>query len=104
MSLWPYIEIQFVDARAGADRLEAIRVREDPVRPVTAGAPAEHAHLRAVDDALRDQRVHARHDVVDSPSEVVARRLDLVLLAVVRRAAVVGHEHRVARAGVDCAP
>ena len=88
-------------SRSGADRLEAIGVRENPVRPVTAGAPAEHAHLGAIDDSLGDQVVDARHDVFVALLEIVADDVGFVLFAVVGRAAVVWHQHSVAGAGVS---
>jgi hypothetical protein len=67
---------------------------------VTAGAPAEDAHLRAVDDPLRDQVIDAGHDVFVAPLEVIADDVGLVRLAVVRRPAIVGTKHDVSCASI----
>ena len=40
--------------------LEAVRLREDPVGPVAARAPAERAHAVAVHDAFVDSVIHSR--------------------------------------------
>src|SRR5207247_7669684 len=48
---------------ASADRLEAIGMCKNPVRPGTASTPAEYSLCRAVDDALSDQVVDTSHDV-----------------------------------------
>src|SRR5205823_12901294 len=69
--------------------------------PVTAGAPAEHAHLRAIDNSLGDQVVDARHDVFVALLEITADDVGFVLFAVVGRPPVVGHQYRVARTGVS---
>ena len=82
---------------AGADGLEAVRLREDPVGPVAARAPAERAHAVAVHDALVDQVVDARHDVLVAHREVVADDVRAVRVSVIARATVVGLEHGVAR-------
>src|SRR6266566_5163810 len=60
--------------RAGAstDRLEAISVGQNPVRPVTAGAPAEYSHFVAVDNTPRDQVVDTGHNVFVTLLEIVA--------------------------------
>ena len=68
---------------------------------MTPGAPAEHAHLRAVDDALRNQVVDARHDVFVALLEIIADDVRLVLLAVIGRAAIVRQQHRVPRTRVS---
>jgi len=87
-------------AGAGADRLEAIAVRKNPVRPVPAGAPSERTHPRGVDDALRDQVIDPGHDVVVAEREVVADDVRLVRFAVVRRPAIVRTQHGVPLARV----
>ncbi len=74
---------------------------ENPVGPVSARAPAERAHLVRIGDALRDQIIHAGHDVFITRGEVVADDVVAMLLAVVGRAAIVGTQHDVAGAGVD---
>ena len=87
-------------AGAGADRLEAVRVHENPVGPVSPCTPPVGAHPVAVGDPLGNEVVHSRHDVV-----VALRKVDPVdvfeVLAVAGRAAVVRAQHHVACPGVD---
>ena len=73
MSLCAHIEIQFATPAPELIALKRVGVRLDPVRVVAARAPAERAHLRAVDHALRDEVVDAGHDVLIALREVVAR-------------------------------
>ena len=81
-------------ARAARNALEAIGMRENPIAPVPTGAPAQHAHLGLVHQALRDERINAGHDVVVARLEVVADDAVFVRFAIVRGATVVGHQHR----------
>ena len=62
---------------------------------MAAGAPAEHSHLRAVDNSLRDQVIDTGHDVFVALLEIVADDVGLVHLTVVGGPAVIRQQHRV---------
>src|SRR2546427_460212 len=89
--------------RAGATRnsLEAVGVRQGPIRPVAARAPAHHAELGRVGHAARDQRITAGHDVVEALAEIIAGNLHAKFLAIIIGAAVIGLENSIAAAGED---
>ena len=89
--------------RAGATRnsLEAVGVRQGPIRPVAARAPAHHAELGRVGHAARDQRINAGHDVVEALAEIIAGNLHAKFLAIIIGAAVIGLEDSIAAAGKD---
>src|SRR6187200_3104807 len=54
---------QVVDAAAGDSRLEPIGVAHDPGGQVPAVRAPGDAHAIPVDEAIRDERVEAAHDV-----------------------------------------
>ena len=88
-------------ASPGADRLEAVSVGGNPVRPVPAGTPTQGAHTVRIRDALGNQVVNAGHDVVEAECEVIADDIGAMGVTVVAGATVVRLQHSIASASVD---
>ena len=96
-------------ARPRGGGFEALRVGDDLVGHVPAGAPAHLGHARAVHQAEPDEVVHPRHHVQVGLVEVVAHHVAQEVVAVAGAAPVVGledevphpvqHLHEVARGG-----
>ncbi len=89
-----------VHARVANERLEAPRVRRDPVNHVAAEGSARRGHAARIHKRiLREHEVRAFHQVFVDFSAPVVRDLVSELLSITRRSARVDHHGDVARRG-----
>src|SRR5580700_8719335 len=91
-------------ARAGDRGFEVVRLRDRPLRQVTAVRPSANAKFRGIGDSTIYEILHAPHHILEVATAPVAAVHFDEFLAVADRAPNVGIEDRIAARRQELAP